>query len=273
MEKINCPICDSSQSYNFIKLKDRFKTKNTTFKLVKCTCGLVYLNPRPNELDICNYYKNINYTPHNKVSIFYKLAQSFSYNWKYKLVKSNCSTGAQLLDYGSGKGEFSNYLQNKGLNVDNYEPILETNDEKIINKSYDIITLWHSLEHIHDLSKAINKIKMILKANGLIIIAVPNLDAAEEPFFKNEWAAYDAPRHLYHFNEDSINNLLSKHGLKIIKSQNILQDTFYNIYLSIKTNNIILKAVKLFFISILCYLKILFNSKYSSSKLYLCTKK
>ena len=273
MEKIKCPICNSEDFNNYINLKDRFKISDSTFKLVKCKCNFIYLNPRPKEDNISKYYKHINYSPHSEVGLFYRLAQKFSFRWKYKLIKRYYTDDSKLLDYGSGKSEFGKFLEKKGIDVNNYEPILKTEDKNNLEQKYKIITLWHSLEHIHNLSKCLNSIISMLKPEGVVIIAVPNINAAEISFFKDEWIAYDAPRHLYHFNEKSIKNLLSNHGLKIIKSQTILQDTFYNILLSIKTKNIILKLLKFLFISSISYFKIIFNSNSSSSKLYLCIKK
>ena len=108
-----------------------------------------------------------------------------------------------------------------------------------------------------------------LKDNGHLIIAVPNLNAAEISYFNENWAPYDAPRHLYHFNLNSINNLLNKYGFKIIRHTSIIQDTFYNIYLSLNKRSYIYFGY-VFFLSIL---KILLNSNKASSKLYICVKK
>ena len=115
---------------------------------------------------------------------------------------------SRILDYGSGMGDFSSYMIKKGFSVDTYEPILNSKDE--IKSDYNIITMWHSLEHIHDLESAFKMISKALKDNGYLIIAVPNIEAAEISYFNENWAPYDAPRHLYHFNFNSINNLLDK---------------------------------------------------------------
>ena len=164
-------------------------------------------------------------------------------------------------------GDFSSYMNKKGFSVDSYEPILNSKNE--IKSSYNIITMWHSLEHIHDLEASFETINNNLKDNGYLIIAVPNLDAAEISYFNEKWAPYDAPRHLYHFNFNSINNLLDKYGFKIIKHKMVLQDTFYNVYLSLKKRSYIY-FIYAFFLSIF---KILLNSNKASSKLYICIKK
>ena len=275
METINCPICSSTGINTFIELKDRFKINNKTFNLTKCECSLIYLNPRPKQEDIGKYYKDDKYSPHHNVSIFYKLAQSLSFFWKYKLIRKYSNKDTKVLDYGSGRGEFSNYLTERNVVVNSFEPILKTdkNTDVMKKNEYNIITLWHSLEHIHNLDKAFNDISLSIKDKGVLFIAIPNINAVEKYFFNNDWVAYDVPRHLYHFNEKSLNKLLNKYNFKILNSKPILQDTLYNIYLSIKSKNILMKLFKFTFISLTSLFIILLNSNKSSSKLYTCTKK
>ena len=278
MELINCPICDSNNSELYISLKDRFNITNQTFLLVRCECSFIYLNPRPNQNKIKDFYDSNNYTPHSKASLFYRLAQSISFKWKFKLIKKYINKNQKILDYGSGKGEFSNYIEAKlakklAFSIDNYEPVLNHDNFDCKEDNYQIITLWHSLEHIHNLNEVIKRIKLSLIDAGYIFIAIPNINAAEKSFFKDKWVAYDAPRHLYHFNKITLNNLLNKHGLRIAKSQTIFQDTFYNIYLSIQSNNILIKILKFIYISLISVFNILLNKNKSSSILYTICKK
>ena len=267
MEKINCPICSSNNNSLYLSLKDRLDSDKTeTFNLVKCHCQFVFLNPRPSESEISKYYSYNDYSPHKKNGFLYRFAQKISFFWKYFLIKRYANE-AKILDYGSGMGSFSSYMIRKGFSIDNYEPILNSKNE--IKNDYSIITMWHSLEHIHDLEGSFQIINKALKDNGHLIIAVPNLNAAEISYFNENWAPYDAPRHLYHFNLNSIDNLLNKYGFKIIRHTSIIQDTFYNIYLSLNKRSYIYFGY-VFFLSIL---KILLNSNKASSKLYICVKK
>ena len=275
MELINCPICNSDNSHFYLNLKDRFNISNDDFSLVKCDCSFIYLNPRPDEKEINKYYSSKAYSPHTKVSIFHKMAQSFSFRWKFNLIQKYSDKSKQILDYGSGKGEFSQYLRKRGFNVNDYEPILDNLDNSNFlndNKKYNIITLWHSLEHIHDISSALVDIHKSLDKKGYFLLAIPNIDAVEKDFFNKNWVAYDAPRHLYHFNKESLTKLLSRYNFKIIESKNIFQDTFYNIYLSIQSQNFMIRLFKFFYISIISFFIILFNNNKSSSKLYICIK-
>ena len=275
METISCQICKSNSYKEYLSVRDRFNISDNYFQIVKCECNFIYLNPRPDEQEITKYYSNKAYSPHNKTNIFYKIAQSFSFRWKLKLINKYANKNKQILDYGSGKGDFGDYLNKKGFNVDNYEPILDNLDNfKFLNdnKKYNIITLWHSLEHIHNLSKALGDIHSALDKKGYIFLAIPNIDAAEKVFFNKGWVAYDAPRHLYHFNEESLTQLLYRYNFKVIESKSILQDTFYNIYLSIQSKNFIIKLFKFIYIGFISFFTILFNNNKSSSKLYICIK-
>ena len=282
METINCPICNSASSGKVTYLKDRLNISNETFSLLKCNCGFVYLNPRPDENNIAKYYENINYNPHGKTNFIYKAMQKISFRWKLSVIK-NLAKGNQpsILDYGAGKGEFASFIKKKNYNIDIYEPILKKiefknlplfSNLKKIKKEYDMITCWHSLEHIHDLKETFNAIQNILKDKGYLLIAVPNLDAVEKDYFNENWAPYDAPRHLYHFNYKSMDNILNKYGFKIVAYKTIFQDTIYNIYLSSNSHSIF-ALIRVFYLSILSLLKILFiNKKSSSSILYICKK-
>lgn len=273
METVNCQICNSSNSKEYIKVKDRFSISNDKFSIVKCYCGFIFLNPRPTEKEIVKFYSSVDYDPHRSTSIFYKFAQKFSFRWKYSLIKSIITNKAKVLDYGAGDGSFSKYLITKNYTVDTYEPILNNEVSTIANKKYDLITLWHSLEHMHNINDEIEIIKNHLNENGKILIAVPNIDSVDARIFKDNWIAYDAPRHLYHFNYNTIKDLLNKHNIRINSTTPIIQDTFFNIFLSLRDSIFFIKAFKLLFLSIYTFFIIKFNSKYSSSNIYICTIK
>ena len=286
MEQIKCPICDSDSSNHFLSLKDRLEVSNEIFSLVECDCNFIYLNPRPNEKEIYTYYKNENYDPHNNVNFLYKSIQKFSFIWKVSIIKKiSQKNNISILDYGAGKGEFASFFKKKNNNchIDIYEPILNNfnlnNDIQVfsnhsdIKLKYNIITFWHSLEHIHNLNEVFSLIQKHLISDGYLFIAVPNLDAVEKKYFNKNWAPYDAPRHLYHFNYKSMKKILNKHNFKIINYKTLYQDSIYNIFLSLKTMSFS-NTIKLFYYSIISILKILFiNKKISSSILYICKRK
>ena len=135
-------------------------------------------------------------------------------------------------------------------------------------KIYDVITLWHSLEHIHNIENLFGNINRLIKDRGTLLIAVPNLNAPERLFYKQNWAPYDAPRHLYHFNQETVTKLLALYGFSIVKTYSMIQDTFFNILLS-KNLNIFKKI----YVLLKSLIVISFNRKKSSSLLYVCKRK
>tara|TARA_B100001029_G_C15026919_1_gene434247 strand:+ start:120 stop:986 length:867 start_codon:yes stop_codon:yes gene_type:complete len=286
LETIYCTICNDNKFDPFIKINDNLKIYKN-FSIIKCKCDFVYLNPRPNSEDIKQYYCLENYMPHNKKNktIFfniYKLVQYFTVRWKSK--KINYKNGQRLLDIGGGDGVFAKYISGKGLNVTLQDAYYDKNninknyiyandlDEIVSKNKFDFITLWHSLEHIHDLDKLFFNINRLLLNEGELIIAVPNLNAPERKFYNKDWAAYDAPRHLYHFNFTTLEKICNKYKFKVIRKYCLYQDTPYNILLSISRKNFI-NIFKAFFIFVYSMLiTLLFGPNYSSSILIICKK-
>ena len=270
MESIHCIICNSNQASNYKKFKDTYNN-NESFILVKCECGLVFLNPRPDQEEISQYYDE-SYLPHNKgktlFSKLYNFIQKITFFWKWKILKKNSHTFTNVLDIGGGAGTFCDYLENKNIQSDNYDPYFNKRDENTVSLDYyDVITLWHSLEHIHDMKKIFSYIDSKLKNDALLYIAIPNHDAYERSYFSDSWIAYDIPRHLYHFNQETATKLLNLHGFSVLKTYSMIQDTFFNILLSKNLN--IFKKIYVLLKSIIV---ISFNKKNSSSLLYVCKR-
>ena len=282
MESAKCIICNSKNSFNLIEeVSDRFNPRNK-YKIQKCVCGMVMLNPRPDSNEISKYYKDENYHPQNRSTIFfdrfYKLAQTINNRIKYKTISKYFSSG-NTLDYGSGDGQFQNHMSEKGWDADIYEPYLksDTMKRKIINDTskikdnyYNVITMFHSLEHIHEINEALEKINISLIHNGILMIAVPNYDAYERKFFKKRWIAYDAPRHLYHFNSTSIKRILEQNNFKIIESRPMYLDTFYNIFMS--ADNKLIFFMKIIYLSLTSFYNIYRDNNQCSSMMLVCKK-
>ncbi|MDH5366846.1 MAG: class I SAM-dependent methyltransferase, partial [Cyclobacteriaceae bacterium] len=228
-EKIeHCPVCSSSDFTNEIICNDHTVT-NEKFAIVKCdNCQFLFTNPRPDVNTLEKYYDSDLYISHNSkgntvVNRIYKFARFFTLRKKEKLIKRKVSADLTLLDYGCGTGHFISYCSKKGWNVSGVEPnnnartiangITKNNVvesiEKLNNKStYQIITLWHVLEHVPDLNILIKKLTEKLDKKGSLIIAVPNPNSLDAKIYKQYWAGYDVPRHLYHFTQDSIKQLM-----------------------------------------------------------------
>jgi 2-polyprenyl-3-methyl-5-hydroxy-6-metoxy-1,4-benzoquinol methylase len=254
-EKIqNCPVCSSSVFTDFLEVNDYFLTKED-FSIQKCdACGFRFINPRPENLEIGRYYQSDEYISHdaekeNFISRIYKIARIFSIKAKYRIVYKYGESG-KILDIGCGTGEFLKYCKSKGFDVSGVEPsekarvyAQKVNHISVTGKladysnslhSFDCISMWHVLEHVHDLNETIEMVKTLLKPNGIFIVAVPNSNSWDAQHYGNFWAAYDVPRHLYHFTEVTLKKLVSKHGFILKKLLPQKLDAFYVSMLSEK---------------------------------------
>ncbi len=215
----------------------------------------------------------------------YKLVQWVTVRWKFRKIASFYQSG-KLLDVGGGNGEFADFMALQGWKVylqDKISKLDNLSDNKNINtvqnletikddEYFNVITLWHSLEHIQNIEKLYFQINRLLKPDGILLIAVPNINAPERTFFNKIWAPFDAPRHLYHFQLKTLNELCSKYKFKIVRKYSLFQDTPYNILLSIEKNKPLqfIKGVLVFYYSIIVTL--LRGPEHSSSILVICRK-
>ena len=269
MIEINkCIICNSDKlSLNLI-CKDYYYSQDF-FNIFICdSCGFKFTNPIPDEKDIDSYYNSDEYLSHTKnkkhqplhgSSASWRRASFFNYLYfqirnytikkKYKIIKKY-SNGNRILDIGCGTGELLSYLKRKDFIVTGLEPNIKARDFAINNHnldiysndyitnfkdgSFDTITLWHVLEHIYNVNYFLSEVKRILSENGTLIIAVPNNNSYDSEYYKEFWVAYDVPRHIYHFNQVTINRLLAKFDFKLIRKIPMLFDSFYVSLLSEK---------------------------------------
>ncbi|TBR19782.1 MAG: class I SAM-dependent methyltransferase [Chitinophagaceae bacterium] len=251
-----CPICNSSNTQFALAAKD-FTVSGEEFNISECKqCSFWFTQNAPDELLISNYYNSKNYISHTNSSagLINKLYQIIRKNTickKQKLIEKITNKGnGNLLDVGSGTGFFAGTMKKAGWNVVGIEPdentrklALELNNVELIDANiffqllpnqFDVITLWHVLEHVHSLKPYVQKLKELLKQDGKLVIAVPNHDCFDAKFFKQYWAAYDVPRHLYHFNFESLNLLIENEGMRLEKIKPMWFDSFYISLLSSK---------------------------------------
>ena len=251
----NCPICNSTEFDHIITCNDYTVSQNP-FNIVGCTqCSFRFTNPRPTNDNLPEFYKSINYISHSDtkkgfVSQVYHLVRKYTLNQKLKLLKANVAVG-NLLDYGCGTGMFLKQANAKGWNSFGTEPDegareLSNSNKKLAfgNKqelnafdpliTFNAITLWHVLEHVTDLPETLNFFKQKLNQNGALIIAVPNYNSYDAKHYKAHWAAYDLPRHLYHFEAKTISQLLAKYGFALHETYPMKFDSFYVSMLSEK---------------------------------------
>jgi 2-polyprenyl-3-methyl-5-hydroxy-6-metoxy-1,4-benzoquinol methylase len=244
-----CPLCSSDKISLKFRCIDHFVSKEV-FPLNKCSaCNFVFTQDYPLETEIGKYYESIDYISHSDTSKgllnkIYRLARTLMLRRKREIVKA--STGLRngnLLDIGSGTGHFANTMKNSGWTVKG----IEINEKArvfsktgfgleiigpdaistLVPESFDCITLWHVLEHFHDPLKYMSDIKGLLKPDGLCIIALPNSDSYDASYFKEFWAAYDVPRHLWHFNPGTFKLFTERTGFRLEKLMNLPLDVFY----------------------------------------------
>ena len=242
-----CPICDNNKFLKFIKCIDHSVSKES-FNLQKCeSCNFVLTNPRPNNVDLNNYYKSDKYISHtNKKDGFfnklYQFIRKIAIRKKLSLIKKY-KKNITILDIGCGTGEFLYACKKRKWDVIGIEPsglaskkakenydlqIVESiSSKKLKNKNYNIITMWHVLEHVTEINETLLSIKKLLAEDGYLIIAVPNYKSYDASYYKEYWAAYDVPIHLWHFSEKTISTLLKKYNLSLIKKKGMIFDSFY----------------------------------------------
>ncbi|MFI1772621.1 class I SAM-dependent methyltransferase [Thalassobellus citreus] len=278
---------NSNQAY--LKVKD-YSVSGEEFELIQNSeYGFLETTPQPSLDKLPEYYESEDYISHtdsqrNLFEKVYHLVRTISLKKKLKLINSFPSETKNLLDIGCGTGDFLQTAKDNNWNVTGIEPneqarniankktndsVFNTEQLSIFElESFDVITLWHVLEHLPNLEEQITIIKKLLKPNGTLIIAVPNYKSYDALYYKNYWAAFDVPRHLWHFNKESISKLVSKASMKVEKVKPMLFDAFYVSLLSEKYKSGKMNPIKGFWIGLLSNLKS-FKTKEASSLIYI----
>lgn len=234
----------------FLKTKD-FSISHEAFELFHDTeLDMLVTKPQPENLD--PYYESevyISHTDSNKsfVDKIYQLVKKYSLSKKVHLINTYSREKKTLLDVGAGTGDFLKAAKSKDWHAEGVEPNydarmratekgidLQPSLESLTGKKYDVVTLWHVLEHLPDLENQILKLVWHLEEEGTLLIAVPNFNSYDAKHYKEFWAAYDVPRHLWHFSKTAIEKLFSKHGLELVKIKPMVFDSFYVSLLSEK---------------------------------------
>ncbi len=243
-----CPACQSAAIEKYTEIPD-FYFSREVFPIFFCKdCGLKFTQNRPAEEEIGRYYDSANYASHdsekkyNLFSLVYKSARDYMLNQKFNLVRQFKPEWKKVLDYGTGEGYFTEYLLNKGKEADGIEPsqLARENFKKRTGKDlypdlrelpegkkYDAITMWHVLEHIHQLPQTMEQLVSRLNEKGVIAIAVPNQNSQDLREFGVHWAAWDVPRHLYHWEAGSLTKFMNSQGMKKVYSGQLPLDPFY----------------------------------------------
>ncbi|WP_058104588.1 class I SAM-dependent methyltransferase [Maribacter dokdonensis] len=232
--------------------------------------------------NLYNYYESNNYISHTDeaktlLEKVYQTVKKIALKRKLELINKYANTSKTILDIGCGTGEFlitarknnwntlgveiNDEARNKSSkkNITTYKFI-----EEVKSSQFNIITLWHVLEHLKDLNGTITKISSLLDTDGTLIIAVPNYKSYDANYYKEYWAAYDTPRHLWHFSQKSISTIFENHNLKVVRTLPMYYDSYYVSLLSEKYKTGKSNYLKAFYRGMLSNLKAKRTGEYSS---------
>ena len=270
------------------KVKDYLVTGESFVLIYDSKREMLITSPKPAIKNLSKYYESEEYISHTDskkgiVSYLYQIVKKQALQKKVALIYSlNNGTGT-LLDIGAGTGDFLKHAKEENWKVSGVEPNEEAKklaQEKGINlqesindlngKTFDVITMWHVLEHVPDLEETISTLDKLLKPGGTLIIAVPNFKSFDASYYKEHWAAYDVPRHLWHFSQTSMQKIFSK-TFQLIKTKPMIFDSFYVSLLSENNKTGKQNLIKAFFVGLQSNLSAWKTKEYSS--LIYCFKK
>jgi 2-polyprenyl-3-methyl-5-hydroxy-6-metoxy-1,4-benzoquinol methylase len=290
----NCPICSSPNIAPQLTAKDYTVSQKefVIWHCKNCTAGFTQDVPEQNEIGV--YYQSDNYISHSDtkkgfVNTLYHWVRKRTLDKKKQLLIDEVGMmKGEMLDIGCGTGAFLNTMKTAGWGITGLEPdatarakatelysIKPLSSEKIFElkpSTYHAITMWHVLEHVHELHEYIKQLSTLLTPNGKIFIAVPNYTSKDAAIYGANWAAYDVPRHLYHFSPAAMQQLIAQHNLKITAIKPMWYDSFYVSMLSEKYKNGKGNIIKAFCNGLLSNLKAAADKTKCSSVIYVIAK-
>ncbi len=257
LEYCNCPLCGSEQAENYLIAPNRFAlAEGQSYTLQRCRrCSMIYLNPRPRETDSGRCYQHAEYLPFASVAAprtslekLYAALRLVNLRWKKNLITRFHGRGS-LLDVGCGTGELLAFMHEAGWQVRGLErdaaaaewgrsslqlPIQTGSVSELKGDAaeYDVITMWHVLEHVYDPRAALQILRQRLKNDGVLIVAVPNIAGVDAKFYREHWIALDAPRHVNHFSLETLTLCAAQQGFTLSWWQQLPLDAFFNTVMS-----------------------------------------
>jgi len=287
----HCPVCGSASIKPKLAAKD-YTVSGEKFSIWECSdCTLRFTQDAPRLDAIGRYYKSEDYISHTNTSRglinkLYQAVRKKTLKQKRQLVcKTTRKKQGSLLDVGSGTGSFVKEMKDHGWQMTGLEP--DSDARKVAKEhfdcelqdsgelfslapdSFDAITLWHVLEHVHDLTGYIQQLKLLLKSDGRLMVAVPNYSSLDASYYKEYWAAYDVPRHLYHFSPQAMRILMENMGMQILECKPMWFDSFYVSLLSSKYKYQRTKWISALWTGFRSNLKALGDRKKCSSVIYI----
>lgn len=286
-----CPVCGQTALQSHLTVADHAQSRET-FELVRCpACHLVLTQDAPDSACIGPYYDFPEYVSHTDTQqgLFFRLyhwIRSYMVGRKAKWIQRWARTPGKLLDYGCGTGFFLHHMVQEG-----WQGIgLEVNEnarkyahdkwqlevfapERLADfrENFDVISLWHVLEHVHTLKLTVAQLVKALKPGGILVVAVPNYTSYDARYYGKDWAAYDVPRHLWHFAPKSMEKLMS--GLVAVTKRSMPFDAYYVSLLSEKYRHASgLGRLRGLLVATIANIKAIFNPTKSSSVIYVFQK-
>ena len=273
---------DISKHKQYISVKDNSVSKEN-FELYRDeSLDLLITYPQPKEEELGKYYESDDYISHTdgKRSMFeksYHFVKGIALKNKLQLINDLQKEKGKLLDIGAGTGEFLMVAKENGWQTTGIEPsdkarnialkkgvFLADSLADLEDHSFDVISMWHVLEHVPNLENQIKELKRLLKPTGTILIAVPNFNSYDAKYYKEFWAAYDVPRHLWHFSKTAIEKLFDKQNMNLEDIKPMWFDSFYVSLLSEKYKTGKMNFISGFFIGLISNVSGLFKKEFSS---------
>jgi 2-polyprenyl-3-methyl-5-hydroxy-6-metoxy-1,4-benzoquinol methylase len=273
---------DISNKKHFLTVKD-YSVSQETFDLYHdATLDMLHTSPQPSLENLGRYYESPDYISHtdSKRSLFekaYHFVKGIALKNKLNLINSSSSGKGKVLDIGAGTGDFLLTAKENGWKTIGVEPsekakaiaiqkgiefVVET--QELESHSFDVITMWHVLEHVPNLDNQIKELKRLVKPNGTVIIAVPNFKSYDAKYYGKFWAAFDVPIHFWHFSKTAIKLLFEKENIKLEKILPMKFDSFYVSLLSEKYKNGKMNFIKAFWIGLVSNWKASRSLEFSS---------
>jgi SAM-dependent methyltransferase len=289
-----CPLCLSSEISHFLSCTDHFVSKEI-FTISQCEkCGFRFTQDYPEEDEAGRYYESDDYISHSDsrkgiTEKAYQFIRRIMLGRKKRIIsKITGLASGNILDIGAGTGHFLNEMKLAGWNIKGVEinsgareyaasrfgiDMVGPDDiNTIASGSFDCITLWHVLEHFHEPFEYMKEISRLLKPEGVCLIALPNCNSYDAKHFEKEWAAYDVPRHLWHFNPSTFSLFAEKNGFTLSGNLNLPFDVFYISILSEKYKVSGFPVISGLFKGVTFSLRSIFTRKRNSSVIYILRK-
>lgn len=266
----------------YVTAKDYTVTKETFGLYHDEKYDMLTTFPKPNLEDLPKYYESRDYISHSDkksglFSMMYQFVRSYTLKNKLTIIEQFQSQKGTLLDIGAGTGHFGDLAKRNGWAVTGIEPndgarkvasekgiLFATDIQSLEKNTFDVITMWHVLEHVPDLDEQIKQLKRVLKTDGTLIIAVPNFRSFDAKFYKEFWAGFDVPRHLWHFSKNSIRILFQEKNMKLVQMLPMKWDAFYVSLLSEKYKQGYMNFFKAIYVGLKSNGMAKSNSEYSS---------